>query len=105
MTPIQVGLLKFITRYIDQNGSSPSYSEICVAMNMKSRSYVGQMLKGLAEANMITFIPRRSRSIQLVTPVTRNLKDLLASYDAGEIESLHAVEAMRTILNDAEPVK
>lgn len=105
MTPKQVGLLKFITRYIDQNGVSPSYDDICKALFLKSRSGVGQMLQALADANMITFIPRRSRSIQLVPPITRELAAILREFEADQISSEQVVMAVRKITLNALDVK
>lgn len=65
--------LEFIRRYFREHGSSPSHGEIAAGLGMAKRR-VGPMIEEWAQAAVLTFTPKRGRSIVLVDRAA-NLSD------------------------------
>ena len=67
MTKRQKELLDFIRLYVKENEMSPTFREMIKALNSKSVSNIGRMLKALAEEGKITRrIPAKPRSIKVL---------------------------------------
>ena len=67
MTPQMQAALSFIRAYMAKsNGVSPNYDEIRQAIGIASKGGVNRILKSLAERGLISFVPHRARSIQVV---------------------------------------
>ena len=64
----QENILKFIERFIAQNGYPPTIREIGQAVNIGSTSVVNYNLNKLMEYNLIERSPKVSRGLQLVDP-------------------------------------
>jgi len=58
--------LKFIIEYVDQNGISPSYSEIGLALEMRSKAGVARIIAGLEERGFIHRTPGHARNIEIL---------------------------------------
>lgn len=67
MTPVQLTTFKFIDRFIEKHGWSPTYSEIAEGVGLASKSWARAIVAALAEQGEITVKPNRARSIQ-ITP-------------------------------------
>lgn len=67
LTKKQRELLAFLRSYIAENdGIAPSYDEMAVAINLKSKSGLHELLDALDERGFIKRIPNRARAIFLV---------------------------------------
>ena len=62
-------ILKFLSKFQDQNGYSPSIREIGESINVRSTSLVDYYLKQLEEMNFISREQHISRSIRLLKPL------------------------------------
>lgn len=65
MTKKAKKLLNFLKRYIDKNGVAPSFEEMKVYMNLKSKSSIFQYLEYLENLGHITRDKIKSRSIKI----------------------------------------
>jgi repressor LexA len=66
LTKRQYDLLKFIDEHIKHNGYSPSFADMAVAIEMKSRSGVYRLLDALEERGFINRLPDRARSVEVL---------------------------------------
>lgn len=69
LTPAQKRVLDFIDTYIRKNGVSPSYSEMQMDLNMRSKASVSRYLIALRERGYIDFLPRQARTITVLFPM------------------------------------
>ena len=53
LTIKQSQLLNFLIKKIEESGTSPSYEEICIHLNLKSKSGIHRIVKGLVERDYI----------------------------------------------------
>ena len=65
LTKKQKELLDCIKNYQDKHGWTPSYAEICEALNIKSKSQIYSLLNALEERGYCKRLPNKSRSIIL----------------------------------------
>jgi repressor LexA len=65
-TPLQIRLLKFIYTYIEEKGYSPSYEEMSVAMNQKSKSNAHRLIEALEKDGFIKKSVDRARSVEVI---------------------------------------
>ena len=63
LTNKQNQLLSFLIKRIEQDGVSPSYEEICIELNLKSKSGVHRIVKGLEERGYIEHLENKARAI------------------------------------------
>jgi SOS-response transcriptional repressor LexA len=68
LTKRQTEALAFIRSYIERKGFSPSYEDIMDGLGAPSKQWVHDMVRRLAEKQVITFLPGRARSIKLIEP-------------------------------------
>lgn len=66
MTPRQKKLYDFIKSYAEKNGHSPSYEEMMIAMNLKSKSGIHRLTHSLRTLGKVQFADNRARSIEIV---------------------------------------
>lgn len=67
LTRRQADCLDFIKFYMeDSDGLSPSYEDIMVALDLKSKSGVHRLVAALEERGRIVRLPNRSRAIMLL---------------------------------------
>lgn len=59
-------VFNWIKSYINKHGYAPSYQEIMVAHNMKTRSHVHKIINNLEKRKWITRIPATARSITIL---------------------------------------
>lgn len=67
LTPRKRKVLDWIENYIDQHHRSPTYEEIAIGLNYKSKDTVTHHLVALQTAGYLTFQKRSARSIRLLT--------------------------------------
>ena len=63
LTIKQSQLMSFLIKKIESCGTSPSYEEICVHLNLKSKSGIHRIVQGLLERDYITKLNNKARSI------------------------------------------
>ena len=63
LTNRQNQLLSFLIKRIEQDGVSPSYEEICLELNLKSKSGIHRIVKALEERGYIKHLENKARSI------------------------------------------
>ena len=63
LTIKQSQLLNFLIKKIEDNGTSPSYEEICIHLNLKSKSGIHRIVQGLLERDYIFKLNNKARSI------------------------------------------
>ena len=63
LTNKQNQLLTFLIKRIEQDGVSPSYEEICLELNLKSKSGIHRIVKGLEERGYIEHLENKARAI------------------------------------------
>ena len=68
MTPRERDAHDVIRNFIEGRGYSPSRAEICKALGITSRAHVQRLIKNLRDQGLLTYEPRRSRSIRLIDP-------------------------------------
>ena len=65
LTPKQAQFLRVLTRFIHQNGYSPSYEEMKQMNGMKSKSNVHEYIKNLEKRGYLTYEKYCNRTIML----------------------------------------
>ena len=63
LTNKQNQLLSFLIERIEQYGVSPSYEEICLELNLKSKSGIHRIVKALEERGYIQHLENKARAI------------------------------------------
>ena len=63
LTNKQKQLLSFLIERIEQDGVSPSYEEICLELNLKSKSGIHRIVKALEERGYIKHLENKARAI------------------------------------------
>ena len=53
LTIKQSQLLNYLIKKIEESGTSPSYEEICIHLNLKSKSGILRIVQGLLERDYI----------------------------------------------------
>ena len=56
-------LLTFLIKRMQQDGVSPSYEEICLELNLKSKSGIHRIVKALEERGYIEHLENKARAI------------------------------------------
>lgn len=69
MTELHRRALNFILAFWAERGFAPSYTEIGVALGIKSRGSVHALLSRMKARGLIVASPRRARSIKVVNPI------------------------------------
>lgn len=77
MTKNQAELLSFLRLWFAETEVSPSYREICEALNWSSLNKVSKTVHSLKERGFIEMLPNRHRSIILKSIPVRGLETLL----------------------------
>ena len=63
LTNKQNQLLSFLIERLEQDGISPSYEEICLELNLKSKSGIHRIVKALEERGYIKHLQNKARAI------------------------------------------
>ena len=63
LTNKQNQLLNFLILRIEKDGVSPSYEEICLELNLKSKSGIHRIVKALEERGYIEHLENKARAI------------------------------------------
>lgn len=66
LTAKQRELLEFIAARLNERGISPSFEEMKVGLNLKSKSGVHRLISALEERGFIRRLPNRARALEVV---------------------------------------
>lgn len=66
LTRKQFQLLTFIDKTLRETGISPSYDEMKLALNLKSKSGIHRLISGLQERGFIRRLPHRARALEVL---------------------------------------
>jgi repressor LexA len=71
LTEKQLKLFKFIKSYIAKKNISPSYDEMKMAINLKSKNSVYEYVKQLVERGWLKNLKGKARSLRIATPIKK----------------------------------
>ncbi len=99
LTKKQKDLLVFINQHIQTQGISPSFDEMKVALNLKSKSGIHRLIKALEEREFIKRLPNRARALEVLKlpDAVEKANESLVSIPGAEVISAIAVPMMGRI--------
>ena len=81
LTEKQFELLKYIHQRVTENGISPSYDEMKVAVNPHSKSGIHRLINALEERGYIRRLPNRARALEILKHpfdnIESNIKEII----------------------------
>lgn len=78
LTEKQHELLKYIYQRVTENGISPSYDEMKLAVNLHSKSGIHRLVNALEERGYIRRLPNRARALEIIKHPFANQSNELA---------------------------
>lgn len=75
LTGRQLAALTFIDGYIRTRAIAPTFTEICEALGLKSKSGAHRLLQGLQERGWIEQMPGRARAVRILVPPPKGEAD------------------------------
>ena len=85
LTKKQKELLDYLSEYKDKHNHSPSYDEIRIAMNLKSKSGIHRIVSALEERGFIKKLANRARAIEIIRPLDKYNPKILNNSSSVEI--------------------
>jgi len=96
LTKKQKELLLYIHDSLQQEGVTPSFDEMKMALGLRSKSGIHRLITGLEERGFIKRLPHRARAIEILRlPESKDSKHLHALKQATQ----HVVEEIATALS------
>ncbi len=101
LTKQQRNLLLFMDSHLKANGIIPSYEEMQMAVNLKSKSGIHRLIKGLEERGFIRKLPNKARAIEILKLpekiITKNGQEPTVNYLPlyGKIAAGTPIEALK----------
>ena len=81
LTKKQKNLLIFINEKLKRTGISPSYDEMRVALNLKSKSGIHRLISALEERGFIKRLPHKARALEVIKlPENAGAQDLYNNF-------------------------
>ena len=81
LTKKQKNLLIFINEKLKRTGISPSYDEIRVSLNLKSKSGIHRLISALEERGFIKRLPHKARALEVIKlPENAGAQDLYNNF-------------------------
>lgn len=81
LTKKQKNLLIFINEKLKRTGISPSYDEMRVSLNLKSKSGIHRLITALEERGFIKRLPHKARALEVIKlPENAGAQDLYNSF-------------------------
>ena len=86
LTKKQKNLLLFINKKLRSSGISPSYEEMKVSLNLKSKSGIHRLISALEERGFIKRLAHKARALEVVKlPETASANDIYNSFSPSVI--------------------
>ena len=87
LTKKQRNLLLFINKKIRSTGVSPSYEEMKISLNLKSKSGIHRLISALEERGFIKRLAHKARALEVVKlPETASANDIYNSFSPSVIK-------------------
>ena len=87
LTKKQKNLLMFINKKLRASGVSPSYEEMKLSLNLKSKSGIHRLISALEERGFIKRLPHKARALEVVKlPETASANDIYNSFSPSVIK-------------------
>ena len=87
LTKKQKNLLLFINKKLRSTGISPSYEEMKLSLNLKSKSGIHRLISALEERGFIRRLPHKARALEVIKlPETASANDIYNSFSPGVIK-------------------
>jgi len=86
LTKKQKNLLLFINKKLRSSGVSPSYEEMKISLNLKSKSGIHRLISALEERGFIKRLAHKARALQVIKlPETASANDIYNSFSPSVI--------------------
>jgi len=87
LTKKQKNLLMFINKKLRSSGVSPSYEEMKLSLNLKSKSGIHRLISALEERGFIKRLPHKARALEVVKlPETASANDIYNNFSPSVIK-------------------
>ena len=87
LTKKQKNLLLYINKKIRSTGVSPSYEEMKISLNLKSKSGIHRLISALQERGFIRRLPHKARALEVLKlPETASANDIYNSFSPSVIK-------------------
>jgi repressor LexA len=87
LTKKQKNLLLFINKKLRSSGVSPSYEEMKLALNLKSKSGIHRLISALEERGFIKRLAHKARALEVIKlPETASANDIYNSFSPSVIK-------------------
>jgi len=87
LTKKQKNLLMFINKKIRSTGISPSYEEMKISLNLKSKSGIHRLISALEERGFIKRLAHKARALEVLKlPETASANDIYNSFSPSVIK-------------------
>ena len=87
LTKKQRNLLLFINKKLRASGVSPSYEEMKVSLNLKSKSGIHRLISALEERGFIRRLPHKARALEVIKlPENASANDIFNSFTPSVIK-------------------
>ncbi len=109
LTKKQSEILLYISKVIEEKGVSPSFEEMKLALNLKSKSGIHRLISGLEERGFIRRLPHKARALEVVK-LPNSLDNHKTKYISSDLISIPFVgkiaagTAIEAINNDTEVI-
>ena len=88
LTEKQHELLKYIYQRVTENGISPSYDEMKLAVNLHSKSGIHRLVNALEERGYIRRLPNRARALEIIKhPFANQSNELVKKIEIEKTQS------------------
>ena len=87
LTKKQKNLLLFINKKLRSSGVSPSYEEMKISLNLKSKSGIHRLISALEERGFIKRLAHKARALEVIKlPETASANDIYNSFSPSVIK-------------------
>ena len=101
LTKKQKNLLLYINKKLRSSGISPSYEEMKVSLNLKSKSGIHRLISALEERGFLRRLPHKARALEVIKlPETASANDIYNSFSPSVIKG--GLDEKNTNIDDTE---
>ena len=87
LTKKQKELFEYLTKYISKNSISPSFEEMKLAVNLKSKSGIHRLISALEERGFIKRLAHKARALEVLKlPETASANDIYNTFSPSVIK-------------------
>ena len=87
LTKKQKNLLLYINKKLRSSGISPSYEEMKISLNLKSKSGIHRLISALEERGFLRRLPHKARALEVIKlPETASANDIYNSFSPSVIK-------------------